>query len=363
MLLPAFARKRYDLLLAKQEPLLAWSVAHAANSLETEGRDEKLAVITTGLGGNYYEENLSDFAASRGGTLPARLHIGAYPIPIDSVRSLCEKAEQVIVIEEGMPFVEEKLRGILPQSIKISGKFDGTLPRAGELDPDRVRAALGLKALVSAEIQVPKLPGRPPQLCAGCPHGDSYETIKRATEGMESVAVTSDIGCYALGALPPYGVPETIVCMGASVNMAKGASDAGVKHAIGVIGDSTFLHSGIAPLIDAIAANTNMTLVILDNSIVAMTGCQETMVPSARLPELVRGLGVKADHLIELDAKKPKLEENVAALKKELEYQGLSVVIFKRECIEAFKKRRKLEAAKARGLTACEDSSDEGGRA
>jgi indolepyruvate ferredoxin oxidoreductase alpha subunit len=363
MLLPAYARKRYELLLSKQAEILAWSNSHPSNALELEGRDRKLAVITTGLGGNYYEENLDDFVAMRGGKLPARLHIGAYPIPADAVRSLCAEAERVIVIEEGMPFVEEKLRGILPLGLAVSGKFDGTLSRAGELDPDKVRTALALSPRPSVMADIPTLPGRPPQLCSGCPHGDSYETIKRAIAGLESVAITSDIGCYALGAAPPYSVPETIVCMGASVNMAKGASDAGIVHAIGVIGDSTFLHSGITPLIDALAADTPMTLVILDNSIVAMTGCQDTMMSSAGLTQLLLGLGVDPVHLIELDAKKPALEANVAALRKEIEHRGLSVVIFRRECLEAFKKRKKLAAAKARGKAACDDSDGAGGQA
>lgn len=360
MLLPAYARKRYELLLAKQSDIAAWSQGHAVNALELEGRDRKLVVITTGLGGNYYDENLADFAASLGGKLPSRLHIGAYPIPVDSIRELLSEAERVIVIEEGMPFVEEKLRGILPENISISGKFDGTLSRAGELDPDKVRTALGLPPRPTVVADIPALPGRPPQLCQGCPHGDSYETIKRAVEGLDSVAVTSDIGCYALGAMPPYAVPETIVCMGASVNMAKGASDAGIKHVIGVIGDSTFLHSGITPLIDALAADTPMTLVILDNSIVAMTGCQDTMISSERLPKLLLGLGVEPSHLLELEAKRGSLEANATALRKEIEHRGLSVVIFKRECLEAFKKRKKLEAAKARGKAACED---QGGQA
>ncbi|HCM26824.1 MAG TPA: indolepyruvate ferredoxin oxidoreductase [Treponema sp.] len=356
MLLPAYARKRYELLLGKQPDMLAWSQAHPANRLELEGRDRSLAVVTTGLGGNYYEENLADFVASRGGREPARLHIGAYPLPTASLRKLCEGAGRVLVIEEGMPLVEERLRGVLEQPLVVSGKLDGSLPRAGELDPDNVRAALGLSPRLSVAVDIPRLPGRPPQLCQGCPHTDSYETIKRAVEGKASVAITADIGCYALGALPPLAVPETIVCMGASVSMAKGAADAGIENVVAVIGDSTFLHSGLSPLIDAAAANTSMTLVIMDNSIVAMTGCQETILPSARLPALVRGLGVDGAHVLELEAKKPSLEANVAALRAEIEYRGLSVVIFKRECIEAFKKRKKTEAAKARGIAACEDA-------
>ncbi len=354
MLLPAYARKRYEMLIAKQENLAAWAESHPANRAETEGRDEKFLVITTGLGGNYYEENQADLAAARGGVLPARLHVGAYPAPVAIIRKLCQAAERVLVIEEGMPFLEEKLRGILEPRVAISGKFDGTLPRAGELDPDNVRKAMGLSPRESLAAELPKLPGRPPQLCQGCPHGDSYEIIKRATAGKDSVAVTSDIGCYALGALPPFAVPETIVCMGASVNMAKGASDAGIQYAIGVIGDSTFLHSGMTALLDAVAANTPMTLVILDNSIVAMTGCQETIVPSERLATLIQGLGVDPAHLVVLEALKKNFDANLAAFEAELEYRGLSVVIFRRECLEAIKARRKKEAAKARAAESCE---------
>jgi indolepyruvate ferredoxin oxidoreductase alpha subunit len=354
MLLPAYARRRYELLIAKQADIAAWTAAHPSNKLELDGRDLKSAVITTGLGGNYYEENLAEFAASLGGKLPARLHIGAYPAPADAIRKLCASAERVLVVEEGMPVLEEKLRGILPQSLTVNGKLDGTLPRAGELDPDNVRKALGLAPRPTLAADLPKLPGRPPQLCRGCPHGDSYEIIKQALAGKSSTAVTADIGCYALGALPPYAVPETIVCMGASVNMAKGAADAGIEYAVGVIGDSTFLHSGITPLIDAVKANTPMTLVILDNSIVAMTGCQDTMLPSAALVPLLQGLGVNPEHIVVLEALKKNFDANLAAFKKEIEYRGLSVVVFRRECLEAFKARSKKEAAKARGAASCE---------
>jgi indolepyruvate ferredoxin oxidoreductase alpha subunit len=166
--------------------------------------------------------------------------------------------------------------------------------------------------------------------------------------GHPSAAILSDIGCYSLGAAPPYSAIESIVCMGASVGMAKGAADSGITYALAVIGDSTFLHSGIAGLIDAVAANTPMTVIIQDNSIVAMTGCQETMIPSSRLPALILGIGVAPEHLLELEAKKNLLAENTARLKKEMEYRGLSVVIFKRECLEAARKRRKLESSRKR---------------
>jgi indolepyruvate ferredoxin oxidoreductase alpha subunit len=382
MLLPAYARRNYLGLIEKQRGILEWSASHPANRLEigpdpAGERDPGFAVITSGLGGNYYEENLADLVEQRGGRVPARLHIGAYPLPAASIRRLCEKARKVLVIEEGQPFIEEKLRGILPQEISILGRLEGTgsdgeavVPRTGELDPDNLRRALGLPPRPSvlgslgtdgkadggpeAEgwetpqgLNLSRLPGRPPQLCAGCPHGDSYAAINRAVAeldpdpGHPKVAVCSDIGCYSLGATPPWEAIESIVCMGASVGMARGAAEAGIPYSLGVIGDSTFIHSGITPLIDAVKADSPMTLIILDNSIVAMTGCQETMVASDNLKPLILGLGVKPDHLLELEAKKQLLEENAARLKAELEYRGLSVVIFRRECLEAFRRRNR----------------------
>jgi indolepyruvate ferredoxin oxidoreductase alpha subunit len=344
MLLPGFARRNYAALIEKQGDILAWSTDHPQNTLELEGRDRSWGIITAGLGGNYYEENLEDLVRFHQGKLPARLHIGVYPVPAALIQRLCQEARQVLVIEEGQPFIEAKLRGLLPTACSISGKLDGALPRTGELDPDRVRHSLGLPprpSVLSGGLTIPPLPNRPPQLCQGCPHGDSYETIKQALEGLENTVVTADIGCYSLGAMPPYGVPESIVCMGASVGMAKGAADAGICHVVGIIGDSTFLHSGITGLIDAVAAHTPMTLVILDNAIVAMTGCQETMIPSMKLRDLIRGLGVPEEHLIELDAKKPLISQNAQRLRGEITYPGLSVVIFRRECLEAARRRKK----------------------
>ncbi|MDR1419376.1 MAG: indolepyruvate ferredoxin oxidoreductase subunit alpha [Treponema sp.] len=356
MLLPVYARRNYACLVEKQKDMEAWSASHPANKTEGQGAAEyadgahDLAVITSGLGGNYYDENLPDFAALRGGA-PPRLHIGIYPLPAEKIRRFCEGKKRVLVIEEGQPFMEERLRGILPHKVTITGRLDGgMIPRTGELDPDNIRAALGLLPRAAALEKIPELPNlpaRPPQLCQGCPHADSYETIKKViTEldgnpGHPSVAVNSDIGCYSLGASPPWSVPESIVCMGASVGMARGAAEAGIPYAVAVIGDSTFIHSGIPGLIDAVNAGTPMTVVIFDNSTVAMTGCQETAVPSAKLRELVLGLGVRPERLVELDAKRQLIDENAARLRAEIEYRGLSVVIFKRECLEAARRRKK----------------------
>ncbi|MDR2133632.1 MAG: indolepyruvate ferredoxin oxidoreductase [Treponema sp.] len=363
MLLPAHARKNYAALIEKQNDLEAWSEGHAEKNLELSADTKKapFAVISSGLGGNYYEENLPDLKV-RYGCIPSRLHIEAYPLPVSSIIRLCESVTggpgdaggEVLVIEEGQPFIEEKLRGILPQTIRIRGRLGAgaALPRTGELDPDNVRAALGLdpRPGVPDTLKFSALPGRPPQLCAGCPHADSYETINRvvaeldAAPGHPNVAVNSDIGCYSLGASPPYSAIESIVCMGASIGMARGAADAGLPYTFAVIGDSTFIHSGITALIDAVQANTPMTVIILDNSIVAMTGCQPTAVASDRLKALSLGPGLDPAHYAELDARKQRLEENAARLKQEAAYRGLSVVVFRRECLEAARKR--IKAAK-----------------
>jgi indolepyruvate ferredoxin oxidoreductase alpha subunit len=379
MLLPATARVNYVKLIGKQDGITVWSSSHPANHLKLAGNtqadsvaiDRETAVITSGLGGNYYDENLEDLKAKMGGKVPARLHVATYPLPEDLIRKLCEKAKRVIVIEEGQPFIEARLRGILPQNVQVIGRLnkdpalEGKLvPRAGELDPDNVRPVLGLpprKNILAANTganaeALKNIPGRPPQLCQGCPHADSFMTIKQVrdellegvpdSEKANTVAITSDIGCYSLGAQPPYGVPETIVCMGASIGMAHGASEAGIKYAAAVIGDSTFLHSGITGLVDAVASKANITVIILDNSIVAMTGCQPTIIPSSSLKPLILGCGLDPAHYVELDALKQKQAENAAKLKAEITYKGLSVVVFKRECLEAARKRKAKEAKK-----------------
>jgi indolepyruvate ferredoxin oxidoreductase alpha subunit len=340
ILLPANARRNYAALIEKQKALASWSEHHPAN--RTEDGESGLAVITSGLGGNYYEENRDDFVTQRG--CPRRLHIGTYPLPIEKLRRVCVNSREIFVIEEGQPFIEEKLAGILDAGRVIHGKLDGTLPSIGELDADIVRKGLGLSPLPAVGLSDGfVVPGRPPQLCQGCPHIDSYTVIKDFIAGLDRAEYTinADIGCYSLGATGKLAVPESIVCMGASVGMARGAAEAGIKYAIAVIGDSTFLHSGIPSLIDAVAHHAPMTLVILDNTIVAMTGCQEPVVPSASLERLILGTGVDPAHLVFLPARAPKREENLAAFKREMDYRGVSVVVFRRECLEAARKRKK----------------------
>jgi indolepyruvate ferredoxin oxidoreductase alpha subunit len=240
--------------------------------------------------------------------------------------------------------VERALRGVLPPLKEIRGKQTGTLPPDGELTPDIVRVGLGLPVRqgVVAPPGIP-VPQRPPQLCAGCPHIDTFHTLLKATQGMHP-RVTSDIGCYTLGALPPYNAIDSCVCMGASIGMARGAADAGFHPAIAVIGDSTFLHSGITPLVDAAAADTNMTLIIADNEVVAMTGGQPSAVPSSRIEPLLKGLGVNPEHLHVLETHPKLVDRNADILRREIEHKGLSVIVTVRECIETARDKNKKKA-------------------
>jgi indolepyruvate ferredoxin oxidoreductase alpha subunit len=146
--------------------------------------------------------------------------------------------------------------------------------------------------------------------------------------------VTADIGCYTLGALPPYSAIESCVCMGASIGMAKGAAEAGVHPVVAVIGDSTFLHSGMTPLLDAATADTDMTVLILDNQAVGMTGAQEPLVPSSRLEQIVLGLGVDPAHCHVVEAHPRRVKQNAELLRRECAHRGLSVVIASWPCKE-----------------------------
>lgn len=336
-LLPANARRRWRSLIERQPDFLSYSETCAHNELTLSEVDRTLGVVTTGLARNYFVENVDDL-----GVAPSHLHVGAYPLPVEKIRQLAEHVERVLVLEEGQPFLERLLRGIVAPRAEISGRQSGHIPPDGELTPDIVRAALGLPIRKGTAIPT-TLPARPPQLCAGCPHGDSYRAVKIALGPFPSAAVTADIGCYTLGALAPYGAIQSCVCMGASIGMAKGASDAGLRPAVAVIGDSTFLHSGVTGLMDAVAADTDMTLIILDNETIAMTGGQPTILPSSRLEKLIVALGVASEHFHVLNTHPRHESRNAEIIRAEVEHEGLSVIVMVRECIETARKKRKIK--------------------
>jgi len=335
ILLPGNARRQWRALLDRQPEIRAVAEASRWNALSLDEKARDLGIITTGIARNYYMENVKDLPSR-----PSHLHIGTYPVPHEKIRALARHVKRILIVEEGYPFVERYLRGILPAPLEIRGKESGALPPDGELTPDIVRAALGLPPRSGVEIEGLKLPNRPPQLCPGCGHADAYTALKKALSGFDRSLVTSDIGCYTLGALPPYSAIESCVCMGASVSMAKGAAEAGFYPAVAVIGDSTFLHSGVTPLMDAVSSNADMTVIILDNEVVAMTGTQPTILPSSQLRDVALGIGVDPDHCHLVEAHPKKVDEMAALIRKEIDHHGLSVVIVQRECLESARKSK-----------------------
>jgi indolepyruvate ferredoxin oxidoreductase alpha subunit len=227
----------------------------------------------------------------------------------------------------------------------VHGRLDGTVPRTGELTPDIVRTAL---AETTDEVAAPTGPlaPRPPALCSGCPHAVTYEVLNAVLTAMDKARVFSDIGCYTLGALPPYESIHSCVDMGASVTMAIGAARAGLRPSIALIGDSTFMHSGMTGLVDAVNEDTPMTLIIVDNSTVGMTGGQPTAATGERLLEVVTGLGVPPAHIRSVDPTAKKAEEIAAVFREEFGHEGVSLILASRPCIQEVKRiaRAKKEA-------------------
>lgn len=341
ILLPSNARRQWRKLLDIQPELLRRSESNPTNKFVESEDSHGFAVITTGIARNYYQESVNDMDF-----VPDWLHIGMYPIPVHKIRELAQCVDTILVLEDGYPFVERYLKGLLPGPVTVRGRLSGHVPAEGELTPENVRAALRLPEHENVALPGFELPNRPPQLCAGCPHGDALEAMKQALQGWEKPLVTGDIGCYTLGALPPYGAINSCVCMGASIGMAKGAADAGAFPVLALIGDSTFCHSGVTPLMDASAANSDMVVLILDNDAVGMTGAQDTLLSSEQIHNLVLGAGVSPEHCHVMQAHPKHIDELARLIRKEIEYQGLSVIICVRECLEKAKRRKKESAAR-----------------
>jgi indolepyruvate ferredoxin oxidoreductase alpha subunit len=338
ILLPSLARQRFKGLLSVQEKLEAETIRSGINRVE-DGRDMSRGIIACGLAYNYVKENTRDSKLEN----PV-LKISQYPVPAKLLRDFVRKVDQVLVLEEGAPVVEASLNGVLGDSCIIHGRLDGTLPRDGELSPLLVKKALGLA--VESLNEVPGVVrNRPPALCRGCSHIDLYNALNEALETYKPGRVFSDIGCYTLGALPPYNAINSCVDMGASVTMAKGASDAGLRPSVAVIGDSTFTHSGMTGLLDAVVEQTPLTVIISDNSTTAMTGGQHSHATS-RLVEICRGIGVEEDHIRVMDPLRKHHVENRQIISEELDYEGVSVIISQRECIQTAKRRSSGSKAK-----------------
>ena len=267
------------------------------------------------------------------------LKVSQYPFPRALAHELARLTQTILVLEEGQPLVEERLTGVFPTGITVKGRLDGSVNRDGELTPDAVRAALGLPALpqyAPSQVVAP----RPPALCVGCGHRDFFTALNNVLKDYDNPKVFGDIGCYTLGWMPPFQALDTCVEMGASVTMAQGSALSGTWPSIAVIGDSTFTHSGMTGLLDAVNINADIVVCISDNLTTGMTGGQDSA-GTGRLEAICEGLGVPREHIrtiVPLPKNYPEMEQ---VIREEIEYHGVSVVISRRECIQTLKRHAK----------------------
>lgn len=313
VMLPGNARVRHPLVEQRIVDMSVYGDTASINHMEL--RSTKVGVICAGVVYQYVREAMPEASVLKLGMV--------YPLPQKLIREFAAKVEQLFVIEELDPFIEEQVRAM---GIPVTGK--AIVPICGELSPGRVRAAfakVGLANAPDAQATASEpLPPRPPNMCPGCPHRGLFYTLNRL-----NAYVTGDIGCYTLGFMPPLNAMDTCVCMGASVSNASGIvrvlPPEEQRRVVGVIGDSTFLHTGINSLMEMAYNRAPATVVILDNRITAMTGRQENPASGytlsrepaseVNLVELCKALGVRNVRVLDpndLDATRKVLEEEMA---------------------------------------------------
>ena len=333
VLLPAIARNQYAALIKKQELLEKVSRKSPYNGLENFNPDSsyEFGIIACGIGYNYVKECDTDDSP-----VPV-LKVSQYPLPAEEIQKMADCCKYILVVEDGQPFVEEQVKALLSSDYTVKGRLTGDLPRTGELTPDNVGNAIGWATkspFVTPQVVMP----RPPALCQGCGHRDVYDALNKVAAEYPGARIFGDIGCYTLGALPPFRAIDSCVDMGASITMAKGAADAGVFPAISVIGDSTFTHSGMTGLLDAVNDKANITIIISDNLTTAMTGGQDSA-GTNKVEAICLGLGVEPEHVRVVVPLPKNMEEITRIIREEIEYKGVSVIIPRRECVQTLNRK------------------------
>ncbi len=336
VMLPGYARPAHRRLRKKLDTIQAMN--EGSEFHKTTRGEGKLGIVTSGI--SYHHVREADPEADV-------LKLGlSYPLPIETIRRFAESVGRCLVIEEGDPYLVEQLRS---EGIDVEGK--PAMYRFGELSVSRVRRIL--ENDLSEEPVPPK--GKPPALCIGCPHRIVFEILSE----MDCI-VSGDIGCYTLGVMPPFEAMDMLVCMGASVGMGLGArhvlSEDQARRVVSVIGDSTFVHSGITGLVE-MAYNrpkTGHVVMILDNSTTAMTGLQEhpgtgrklNYEPTHKLDleGIARACGIDQVHTVEPKKERERLEQ---LLRDGLASDELTVLIVRRPCILAMAKQKAMEKKEA----------------
>jgi indolepyruvate ferredoxin oxidoreductase alpha subunit len=343
---PAVSRKLHVKLLQNYEKARDLSETSPWNLREGDG---PWGILCNGVSYNYVKDAVADLGIAGKVRL---LRIGfTHPLPARKIRDFLQGCEKVLVVEEGEPYLEEGAKAIAQEAgltLPIRGKAPELLSRLYEFDPAMVRRVVGdyfgmpWKARAPVDIaDLPTIPQRPPTLCAGCSHRATYYEVRKAAEelGIETL-YPSDIGCYTLGLLPPLSMADYLICMGSSTGTAGGFSKVSGRKVISFIGDSTFFHSGIGGLINAVFNQHDLTLVILDNGTTAMTGHQPH--PGVDMNQLkmegfgrvsieavVRALGVPHVTVI----KPYKVKKSIEAIKEALQFKGVSVIISQELCV------------------------------
>jgi indolepyruvate ferredoxin oxidoreductase, alpha subunit len=330
VLIPSNARHRYVELLAKQ-PRLLQELA-SLNTL-TAGSGRR-GVALAGMGRAYFQQLALEHPALA--ALP-RLEIAAYPVDPALEAAFLAQVDEIYVFEEDYPVLEARLG--LRGTCLVHGRLDGAIPRTGELTPRQLKDALALKAEAGKAPSSLDLPIRAPRLCDGCGHLDAFDALQEALRGLGlgDARVFGDIGCYTLAAQEPMSAIHAVVEMGASISMAVGAALAGQTPAVAVIGDSTFGHSGLPALLTAVDSGANVTILILDNRVVGMTGQQPSQALD-RVERMVLGMGLPEAQVQVLLPLPRQHAVNVQAVQDALRHPGPSVLVFRRECIQSLRR-------------------------
>lgn len=346
VMLPGFARMRHPLVEKRYLALQEEAEKSPLNRIEPGSPD--LGVLCSGVVYQYAREALPDASFLKLGF--------SHPLPRELVRRFASSVKEILVIEELDPFFEDQL---LAMHLDIPVKGKELFGLLGELGAEIIREKV-LGQNINPIVIRENVPERPPVMCPGCSHRGVFHVLKKL-----KLNVTGDIGCYTLGALPPLEAIDSCICMGASIGQALGmalANPASSDNTVAVIGDSTFLHSGITPLLDAVYNNAPVTIMILDNSTTAMTGHQNhpgtgstlqgETAPAVNLETLCRSLGVKRISIVDaFDLKAVR-----QTIKDELAAKEPSVIITRRPCVfllSSFDKPFYIDQENCNGCEAC----------
>jgi len=353
--MPANARRMHKVLLEKFDRAQKIAENSPLNQVIGDGR---WGIVTNGVSFNYVKDALSDLGIADKVSI---LKLGfSWPLPEELCLKFMGQVDKILVVEELEPLNERELQALAQRkgiNKRIEGKGVGALSRLLEYNPGMVRQAVAEYFGVDCHMPelpdlsgLPDLPGRPPNLCAGCPHRASFYAVKEVYG--DDTIYPNDIGCYTLGIAPPFNMADFVICMGSSVSSACGFSQATDQKVVGFIGDSTFFHSGITGLINGVHNNQKFTLVILDNGTTAMTGYQTN--PGVNtdplgvdrtqvsIEDIVRGCGVKDVHVI-----KPfKVNKAIEAIKATKAYDGISVIISEEMCALFGKATKQIKKAR-----------------